>query len=41
MWDLYTDPVFSGDKKQIMGGYTGAKRTLGNGDKTGVWTLYG
>jgi hypothetical protein len=39
--DLYTDPVFSGDKKQIMGGYTGAKRTLGNGDKTGVWTLYG
>ena len=28
--DLYNDPVFSGDKKQIMGGYTGVKRTLGN-----------
>ena len=39
--DLYTDPVFSGDKKQTMGYYTGIKRTLGNGDKTGAWTLYG
>jgi len=39
--DLYTDPVFSGDKKQIMGYYTGVKRTLGNGDKTGAWKLYG
>jgi hypothetical protein len=39
--DLYTDPAFSGDKKQIMGYYTGVKRTLGNGDKTGAWTLYG
>ena len=39
--DLYTDPVFSGDKKQIMGYYTGIKRALGNGDKTGAWSLYG
>jgi hypothetical protein len=39
--DLYTDPAFSGDKKQVMGYYTGVKRTLGNGDKTGVWKLYG
>jgi hypothetical protein len=39
--DLYTDPAFSGDKMQTMGYYTGVKRALGNGDKTGAWILYG
>lgn len=38
--DLYGLSQFSTDTRQVMHYYTGVKRTLGNGDKTGVWTLY-
>ena len=39
--DLYGKSQFTGDTRQIMHYYTGVKRTLGNGDKTGAWVLYG
>jgi hypothetical protein len=39
--DLYGKSQFSGDTRQIMHYYTGVKTTLGNGDKTGAWLLYG
>ena len=38
--DLYNKPQFALDGRQVMHYYTGVKRTLGNGDKTGVWKLY-
>ena len=38
--DLYGKAQFANDKRQVMHYYTGVKRTLGNGDATGVWTLY-
>ena len=38
--DLYGKTKFATDTRQVMHYYTGVKRTLGNGDKTGVWTLY-
>jgi hypothetical protein len=37
--DLYGRAI--NDGKQIMGYYTGVRRTLGNGDSNGVWHLYG
>jgi predicted SprT family Zn-dependent metalloprotease len=39
--DLYGRAEFSTDTCQVMHYYTGVKRTLGNGDATGVWKLYG
>jgi hypothetical protein len=39
--DLYNKAQFSKDTRQVMHRYTGIKRTLGNGDATGVWKLYG
>jgi hypothetical protein len=39
--DLYNKAQFSTDTRQVMHYYTGVKRTLGNGDATGVWMLYG
>ncbi len=39
--DLYNKAIFSKDSRQVMHYYTGVKRTLGNGDSTGVWKLYG
>jgi hypothetical protein len=39
--DLYNKATFSKDTDQVMHYYTGVKRTLGNGDATGVWKLYG
>ena len=39
--DLYNRAQFSADTRQVMHYYTGVKRTLGNGDATGVWKLYG
>jgi hypothetical protein len=39
--DLYNRAQFSKDTRQVMHYYTGAKRTLGNGDAAGVWKLYG
>lgn len=39
--DLYNKAQFSTDTRQVMHYYTGVKRTLGNGDATGVWKLYG
>jgi hypothetical protein len=39
--DLYNKAQFSKDTRQVMHYYTGVKRTLGNGDATGVWKLYG
>jgi len=39
--DLYNRAQFSTDTRQVMHYYTGVKRTLGNGDATGVWKLYG
>jgi hypothetical protein len=39
--DLYNKARFTKDTNQVMHYYTGTKRTLGNGDKTGVWQLYG
>ena len=38
--DLYNKAQFSTDTRQVMHFYTGVKRTLGNGDATGVWRLY-
>ena len=38
--DLYGLTQFKYDTNQVMHYYTGVKRTLGNGDKTGVWKLY-
>ncbi|MCJ7443118.1 MAG: hypothetical protein MUO26_01060 [Methanotrichaceae archaeon] len=38
--DLYNDPQYSWDKAQVMNSYSGVKRTLGSGDKTGVQLLY-
>ena len=31
---------FKSDTRQVMHYYTGVKRTLGNGDATGIWKLY-
>jgi hypothetical protein len=39
--DLYGKSQFVNDKRQVMHYYDRIKRTLGNGDKTGAWTLYG
>lgn len=39
--DLYNKVAFKTDTRQVMHYYTGVKRTLGNGDATGVWKLYG
>lgn len=39
--DLYGKPEFQHDTRQVMHYYTGVKRTLGNGDKTAIWNLYG
>ncbi len=39
--DIYNKAAFSKDTRQVMHYYTGVKRTLGNGDATGVWKLYG
>lgn len=39
--DIYGRAEFSADTRQVMHYYTGVKRTLGNGDATGVWKLYG
>ncbi|OPY51621.1 MAG: Matrixin [Methanosaeta sp. PtaU1.Bin060] len=39
--DIYNDPNLFSDTRQVMNSYTGVKRTLGNGDKTGAWILYG
>ena len=39
--DLYNKAQFATDTRQVMHYYTGVKRTLGNGDATGVWKLYG
>ena len=38
--DLYGKSAYTQDTRQIMHYYTGVKRTLGNGDKTGAWLLY-
>jgi hypothetical protein len=38
--DLYGKAQFSKDTRQVMHYYTGVKRTLGNGDATGIWNLY-
>ena len=37
--DIYGRDI--NDGKQVMGYYTGVRRTLGNGDCTAVWKLYG
>jgi hypothetical protein len=39
--DIYGKTLFATDTRQIMHYYTGVKHTLGNGDKTGIWALYG
>jgi len=39
--DIYGKAAYSADTRQVMHYYTGVKRTLGNGDKTGAWILYG
>ncbi len=39
--DLYGRAAYTKDTRQVMHYYTGVKRTLGNGDETGVWKLYG
>ncbi len=39
--DLYGKEQYTDDTDQVMHYYTGVKRTLGNGDKTGIWKLYG
>ncbi len=42
--DLYTLPSSDSRKydwNQVMNSYDGAQRTLGNGDQTGAWVLYG
>ncbi len=38
--DIYNKPQFAKDTVQVMHCYTGIKRTLGNGDKNGIWVLY-
>jgi hypothetical protein len=38
--DIYGQAQFSKDARQVMHYYTGVKRTLGNGDATGIWRLY-
>lgn len=38
--DLYGLTKFAKDTDQIMHYYDGIQRTLGNGDKTGVWMMY-
>ncbi|MDD4161674.1 MAG: matrixin family metalloprotease [Methanothrix sp.] len=38
--DIYGVTEFTDDTRQVMHYYTGVKRTLGNGDATGIWTLY-
>lgn len=38
--DLYGKTQFTYDTRQVMHYYTGVKRTLGNGDATGIWKLY-
>ncbi len=39
--DLYGRAAYTKDTQQVMHYYTGVKRTLGNGDETGVWKMYG
>lgn len=39
--DLYGKSAYTSDTRQIMHYYTGPGKTLGNGDKTGAWVLYG
>ena len=40
MGDIYGRAQFNRDTRQVMHYYTGVKRTLGNGDATGIWKLY-
>lgn len=39
--DLYGKSQYASDTRQSMHYYDRVKRTLGNGDKTGAWLLYG
>ncbi len=39
--DLYGKAEYTYDTAQVMHYYTREKRALGNGDKTGIWKLYG
>ncbi len=39
--DLYGKSQYSDDTRQVMHYYTGVKRTLGSGDKNGLWAIYG
>lgn len=39
--DLYNKAGYTYDTRQVMHYYSGEKRSLGNGDKTGIWKLYG
>lgn len=39
--DLYGKSQFASDTRQVMHYYDRIKRTLGNGDKTAAWMLYG
>ncbi len=39
--DLYGKAAYAYDTQQVMHYYSGEKRSLGNGDKTGIWKLYG
>jgi len=39
--DLYGKAEYTYDTEQVMHYYTREKRALGNGDKTGIWKLYG
>jgi hypothetical protein len=39
--DLYGKSQFTSDTRQMMHYYTGVKRTLGNGDKNGIYQIYG
>ena len=39
--DIYGKTEFKYDTRQVMHYYTDVKRTLGNGDMTGIWKLYG
>lgn len=39
--DLYGKAQFTSDTRQMMHYYNGVKRTLGNGDKNGIYQLYG
>ena len=38
--DLYGKTEFKDDTRQVMHYYRGVKRIIGNGDATGIWTLY-